>query len=357
MNLKLTLAAMSLYSTITSSQGHEFCTTCPEGHGPISVMGDHMHKSGETMFSYRFMTMDMDGMRSGTNGVSSDEVFAANYTVTPTSMTMDMHMFGIMHAPNDKVTLMGMLPYTESEMDHLIFGMAAPLIALNDDSRIFTTRSSGWGDFKLSALVDLFKQDNQRAHYTIGLSAPTGSIDEQDIIPGPGGRILRQMPAPMQTSSGTWDLLAGLTYLLQTEGMSYGAQASAKIRLEDENDNGYRLGNEITLLAWAARNINKNISLSSKIEYNRKGSLHGQQAGISLNPPFAPSRMTVPTAFSTNYGGDRADLGLGLNYIFTEGPLTDNRLALELEYPLYQDLNGYQLETDLTVTAGWQLAW
>ena len=33
----------------------------PDGHAPISVMGDHMHAMGEWMVSYRYMTMDMEG--------------------------------------------------------------------------------------------------------------------------------------------------------------------------------------------------------------------------------------------------------------------------------------------------------
>ena len=30
----------------------------PDGHAPVSVMGDHTHNKGEWMFSYRFMSMD-----------------------------------------------------------------------------------------------------------------------------------------------------------------------------------------------------------------------------------------------------------------------------------------------------------
>ena len=356
MNFKLTTTAFGLLTTLVSSNAHEYSTARPDGHAPISVMADHTHAAGDFMLSYRYMSMEMDGMRSGNDSVSTDDVFAANYTVSPTKMTMDMSMFGLMYAPSDKVTLMGMLPYTETEMDHLIFGMAAPLIALNDGQRAFTTRSSGWGDLKLSALVNLFQSENRRAHYTIGFSAPTGAIGEQGIIPGPGGRILRQMPAPMQLGSGTWDLLAGLTYLVQEESWSWGAQISGKARL-NENDHNYRLGNELQSTAWLAKKINANLSLSSKIKYKKTGSLHGQQSGIMLNPPFAPSRMTVPTALASNYGGDRVDLGFGLNYAFTEGSLSGNRIALELEFPIYQDLNGYQLETDRILTAGWQLAW
>ena len=43
----------------------------PDGHAPISVMGDHMHAMGEWMVSYRYMTMDMKGLLKGSDDVTS----------------------------------------------------------------------------------------------------------------------------------------------------------------------------------------------------------------------------------------------------------------------------------------------
>ena len=34
-----------------------------DSHAPIGVMGEHMHKKGEWMLSYRYMYMDMEGSR------------------------------------------------------------------------------------------------------------------------------------------------------------------------------------------------------------------------------------------------------------------------------------------------------
>ena len=38
-------------------------------------MGDHGHKTGEAMLSYRFMAMDMQGLQSGTTTVEMADVF------------------------------------------------------------------------------------------------------------------------------------------------------------------------------------------------------------------------------------------------------------------------------------------
>ena len=43
---------------------------------PIGVMGDHLHRKGEWMFSYRYMYMDMDGNRDGSRRVSTQDVIS-----------------------------------------------------------------------------------------------------------------------------------------------------------------------------------------------------------------------------------------------------------------------------------------
>lgn len=316
------------------------------------------------MLSYRYMHMQMDGMRNGTKRISSDEVFAANYTITPEEMTMEMHMLGVMHALSDKLTLMAMVHYISTEMDHRIFGMAAPLQNFNGGGDTFTTKTEGLGDLKLGALYSVLSDKDSRAHIGIGISLPTGSIKETDAIPAPamgdepgmGGLFQRQLPAPMQLGSGTYDLLPSLTWVEQREHYSFGGQLSGTLRT-GRNNQGYRLGDELEATAWGSLPFGKAFSLSTGIAYQWAGDMKGAQKNLLLNPPFAPSRETVPTAFSDNYGGESIDAILGLNSLISGGPLKGHRLAFDLRIPLWQDLNGYQLETDWTATIGWQKAW
>ncbi len=349
----LIILSSALAATVSA---HEFQSSRPDSHAPISVMGDHTHRKGDWMASYRFMVMDMDGMRSGNDSIDPSDVFAANYTVTPTKMSMYMHMFGVMHAPSDKFTLMAMLPYLDTEMDHTIFPMAAPLIALNDGETTFTTRSKGFGDLKLSSLIKLHTGENDRAHLTIGVSVPTGSISEKDKIPGPGGRIDRQLPAPMQLGSGSTDFLSGFTYGKQLETWSYGIQGNSVIRLED-NSHGYQLGDKFEALGWLSWLATPSTSLSVTAYAKTEGELSGIQRDVGLNPPFAPARRTVTTAFGENYGGDQAGLRVGVNFLGKDAGARGHRFALDIDLPLHRDLNGYQLETDMVATLGWQKAW
>ena len=111
----ITLISVSIFSTLSAHEG-PWTAARPDGHGPISVMGDHMHAMGEWMVSYRYMTMDMEGLQKGSNSVTASSQLTGMTTMVPTKMSMDMHMFGTMYAISNEWTLMGMLNYLDNEM-------------------------------------------------------------------------------------------------------------------------------------------------------------------------------------------------------------------------------------------------
>ena len=310
----------------------EWSSGRPDGHAPISVMGDHIHSKGEWMLSYRYMFMSMDGNRDGTDDLSIDDVLE-DFMVSPEDMTMQMHMIGGMYAPTENLTLMAMVPFVVKEMDH-VTRMGTE----------FTTNSSGIGDIKFSGLYQIFNQNRQTIHLNLGFSVPTGSIDERDDTPAGDDVIL---PYPMQIGSGTVDLRPGITYLGQTDDWSWGAQANTILRL-GENDRGYTVGNRYQLLGWLARRLNDKVSLSLKLDGETWEDYDG--ADSALNP------NVIPTADPDLRGGTRLDLGVGVNVYLPENFLPGGRLAAEFELPIYQSLEGPQLETDWQFTVGIQSA-
>jgi hypothetical protein len=325
-------------------------------------MGDHTHAKGEWMLSYRYMNMQMDGMRSGTDRISSSEALDADggYTVTPEWMSMDMHMLGAMYAPTETLTLMLMANYIETEMEHSVVNMTPLINAIGDDK--FITRSSGLGDTKVSALYRFYLKGNRKVHFGIGLSLPTGSIDEEDNTPRPPADMNSMptfnkniLPASMQLGSGTFDLLPSLTYVQQFEHWSWGAQANGTIRLESENHNGYRLGHELELVSWIAYNLSEWIGINGGLSYEYTGKLKGTQEGVGTTGPMMIPN-SVSSAFNDNYGGENVDVLVGVNLLKPSGFLKGHRLSLDVSLPLWQDLNGYQLETDSTITVGWSKA-
>ena len=310
----------------------------PDGHAPISLMGDHYHSKGDWMFSYRYMHMNMEGIRNGSDNVNFQDLLIPNggsYMVTPTKMPMNMHMIGAMYAPSDRLTLMAMFNYISMEMDHLTAAGGT-----------FTTESSGIADTKISALYKFLNKKNQSFHGQLGFSLPTGSIDNTDITPASSGNEVI-LPYPMQIGSGTLDTDVALTYLGQSSSVSWGSQLKGTFRF-GENDNGYRLGNQFGLNNWFALKASDWVSFSARIQ----GLIVNKIEGI--NPILNPAMII--TADTSNSGGEYVFGGLGVNFYVPKGNLKNFRFGFEYSSPLYQNLNGTQLKQQETITLGVQYA-
>lgn len=351
----LSVGLLAASFTLPSAIADSGTTTRPDDHAPLGVMGDHTHDRGEWMFSYRYMHMDMAGNRSGSSAISPATIattvpnrfFGApgqppTLRVVPLKMTMEMHMFGAMYAPTDRITLMLMANYIHKEMEHVTFagGMG------DQELGRFETSSKGFGDTDVSALLRLWQNHTQSIHGHIGVSLPTGSITERDEILTPmGTRPSPRLPYPMQLGSGSYSGILGLTHNWSTASFSGGSQWRSLIRLE-ENDENYTLGDEHRLSTWAAWHVAPLVSISARIEGFSRGNIDGMDPRI-----MAP----VQTADPDRQQVRRIDLGLGVNFA-ASGRADGHRLALEWLRPVYERLDGPQMETDWTLMLGWQYA-
>jgi hypothetical protein len=215
---------------------------------------------------------------------------------------------------------------------------------INRMGEISKMETSGISDLKFGGLYDLARwQDGRRAHLSLGLSAPTGSIDEKS-----GANTVGY---GMQLGSGTWDFHPAITYLGQTEKYSYGAQLGGVLRIDD-NEQGYTLGNRLDATVWGARKITDSLSASVKVDHTCQDEVDGTHKGISNM-----QRNMTPAKDPAHQGRDLTTVGLGLNYYFQSGSLKGHRIAAEWETPIHQKVNGVQLELDSSWTLGWQYAW
>jgi len=276
--------------------------------------------------------MHMQGNYDGTNAISDAAVLSSpSYMVTPTDMNMEMHMFGLMYAPTDRVTLMAMMSYVEMSMNHLTMS------GMN-----FRTQSSGVGDSSISALINLWEDETSSMHAGLGLLLPTAKTDARDFIP-PMGAVGR-LPYPMQLGAGSWGIKPSITWNSHQEGWSYGAQASLKVQLND-NDEDYRLGNRFNFTTWIAKSVGEHVSFSLRANFVDLGNIHGRDLLI-MGP--------VPTADPNLRGGSQLELSFGVNFFETQSGL---RAAFELGKTIWRDLEGPQLSNDYSFTAGLQYAW
>lgn len=289
----------------------------------------HIHDKGESMIGYSFSFIKMAGNRDGRSHISAGEVLG-NFMVSPTEMTVRMHMLELMYVPTDKTTVMIMLPYILKTMKHV-----------NRSGVEFRTRSEGPGDLKTSVMYSIRKNKHYEIYISGGIGFPTGSVNREDSTPTGRARL----SYPMQIGSGTYDLLPGMAYLATSKKWSWGLHIGGVIRT-GKNVHHYRLGDEYKGTMWLTRNFSEQLSTHVRLDSKIWDNIHNKDH--SLSPTM------VPTADPHLRGGKRTDIGFGINLLGTRGATNGHRLSVEYRIPLYQSLDGPQLETDWILSVGWQ---
>ena len=290
-------------------------------HSSAAQASEHMHHShgaGQWMFEYRYMSMDMEDLLSGSDSISNSEVFmSTSYMMLPTKMTMDMHMFMAMYGFSDKLSGMVMLNYLDNEMDMVTMGGVTA-----------SMDTSGVGDTQVGVM---YKVDNALTA-SVSLSIPTGATDEKVTMMG----VERTAPYGMQLGSGTYDLIPSVTYTTSQGPWNYGGQAEYTLRT-GENDDEYTLGNKLEISAWGKYALNKTVSVGGRLDYLNSDEIDGANPNIPA--------MMAPTNDPANYGATRVDLGLDVTAQFG-----GHTLGFGYAVPIKQDVNGIQLETQSILT-------
>ncbi len=361
---------------IANTAMHHHAAGHHDVYAPIGVMGNHLHEEGGWMFSYRFMNMHMDGMLSGDEDISADEVALSpnplagetmrmgnlpdgsprimtvppTYRIAPLKMDMNMHMFGAMYGLSEDITLMAMVNYVVKKMTLQTYQGPSGTNVLGT----FKGETSGFGDTKVAALIRLHEQSGHKFHASLGLSLPTGSITKKgSVLPPfagtmtPAGELvdIDRLAYPMQLGSGSYDLLPGITYNGQNQDLSWGAQLAATIRL-NENAEEYKLGNIVEGSAWVARRWAPWISSSLRVKALTEGRIRGRDPVITGG---------MPLFVAENSGRDEVDVNLGVTFSGQDA-LRGHSLGLEVGIPVYQRVNGLQMKNDWNIMLGWQKA-
>lgn len=327
------------------------------GLAPAGVMFDHMlEKSDDVMVGYRYMYSLQNGdMMRGSDSVSDYELINGGCAgnpcyVRPTEMSMHMHMLDIMYAPTDWLNLMLMPQFVEMEMSMRLLN-ESPRTGGMDDIGMAITHSShehtsaGFGDTEMHALFKVFRGRNSELLLGLGLSAPTGdvSVEMRDMMHIDMGL----MDYGMQLGSGTWDFKPSLTYTGANEPLSWGAQISGTMRLEEQNESGYALGDVLQTTAWGSYALSDVWSASMRGVYTTQEAIKGEFNGTFI--------QIGPGDYTSNYGGSFLDFGLGLSAIVKSGTFSGNRLSIEWLQPVQDNANGHQLNRVGTLAFSWSI--
>lgn len=309
----------------------EFVADRPDLDAPVGVVGAHPQYEQGLTFTYRYTATVLEGLVDGREELSNGEVFARGYASVPTKVVREVHHFGLLVGHDERLSFLLGLPLISTEMDVEDPGGAK-----------LDPRSIGLGDLEFSTLYTLRSGEGEQLHLNLGVSLPSGSREEKDRTPTSGGANVK-LPYALQLGSGTFDLVPGLSYSRTYEDTSWGAQAIQTVRL-GENSDDYTLGDETLLTAWVTRRLREDLSGSVRLAYLHKGRIDGRDD--DLDPTDNPA--SDPHA----QGGDRFDLSFGVNYTMQGG----QRFAAEIGWPLFQDLNGPQTETDVVYSVGWRIS-
>jgi hypothetical protein len=322
---------------------------------PAGVMFGHtLPAKGRFMIGYRNeFSRQAGGLRNGTIRVSDSTIVAQACPGTdgcrfvPSYMNMKMHMLDIMYAPVDGLTLMLMPQFMDMDMNlRDLEGRPPSVLETHEHSGISGHTTGGLGDTVLAGLVSLYQGPVHRLHLGLGLSIPTGSVDEElrRTFRNDGGLIHFHM----QLGSGTWDLLPSLTYSGMSQQWYWGAQLTGTTRQEDHNASGYRLGDVLQTSAWSGYRVNDWFSASVRGIFTDKDPIHGDFTKYNAK--------SGPMDFPQNQGGEYWDLAVGMAFTVPSGRFAGNSLNLEWQQPLRDDVNGFQRERDGTLAASWTIS-
>ncbi|MDF1584569.1 MAG: DUF3570 domain-containing protein [Methyloprofundus sp.] len=326
------------------------------GHtAPAGVMYSHMlPNADDIMVGYRYMY----GRKAGAVLHGTDRVNDLNVVNNGCSdtikcrfiqpyMEMSMHMINIMYAPTDWLNLMIMPTFVDMEMNlRDLNGRPPPVDGVHEHTGIGGHTTGGVGDTVLTSLFKLYDQSGHHLHLGLGVSAPTGDVGLKFR------RIAREDPSivhfGMQLGSGTWDFLPSLTYTGESNDWAWGAQIKGEVRMQTQNESGYRLGNELESSAWGSYKFTEWLSGSVRGVYSTQSSIKGDFNSYS--------GRVGPMDFPANHGGHFGDIGFGLNASIPQGDLVSNSFAFEWLQPILDSVNGYQLQRQGALTASWSYA-
>jgi len=281
--------------------------------------------------TYQFKSVEFEGYLDGTNKLSFDDVLwspssevrtATNFPVVPTTIRQKAHTIALGYEFNSRWNGHISIPYIRQETDH---------ISIIGGYENFVLETAGVGDASVSATYNWGAADEGVWRLSLGVSLPTGSIDEGGDTPrAPGDQ---QLPYTMQLGSGTYDFPAEFSYT-SSGTQDFNVGISANIRT-GTNDRGYRLGNNYSLNSRYKIDLSPTLQTSASLNFQYSRPIHGQDESLLVNAPIPyPAGITNPNL----YGGKKVNLRLGVLWKFSK----NYAVGLEVGKPIYQNLNGPQ---------------
>ncbi len=262
--------------------------------------------------------------------------------VVPLSAEANVIFPFVNYAINNKVSLVALAPLIKKKTVLETFAGANPTMSLGTNA----VTTDGLGDIKFGVLYKAYNSTNKKHNVIIDavLSAPTGSIEEEDTQLTPmNTKMKARLAYGMQLGSGTWDALVGVAYWGKVKKIGWGAQYLGTIPLESENSEGWAYGDKHEVTTWLSYSFEAAFNGSIRLRHETQDEISGIDAKI-----YGPGLGANPD----NYGGTRTELALGANWMYAPA----HNISIEIAQPVAQDRNGVQVEHDQSLMISWRNA-
>lgn len=327
---------------------------------PMNIPGGGIPETHEFRFKISPSFMHMDGLGDGTDDINAADILGdpmtGQYMAVPTEMDMRMLNLSVGYSFSDRFFAGAMLMYQDNRMDMRFNGVMAGMTGQPG----FTMKSAGIADTMLMSKYRLYADDplvpTRQLSLFLGLSLPTGSISEKNSTHPVMMRQTEQLPYGMQLGSGTVDPGIGLLYQGSRSPWWWGVNGVYTARLYD-NRRDYHLGDEFRLDTYAMYQFRYNLLAQLQLNAEYKGEISGTMdayadgsSGHAVKGDPASPAMT-PLWDTSSYGGRKLFATVGLQW----QPAPLHIIDLNIGVPLYQDLNGPQLQSDYRVMLTWYI--
>jgi len=333
------------------------CSKCG-GNMPMNIPGGGVPETNEFRFKLSPVFMRMDGLLEGTDEVDPSGIVGmpsmGKFMAAQRSMNMYMVNASAGYSFTDRFFGGVMFMWKKNDMEMKFNSKMTKMT----NSPGYTMKSTGMGDTMLMGKYRLYSDDalvpTSQVALFIGLSLPTGSINEKNANHPLDVRKGEQLPYGMQLGSGTFDPTFGVLYQGSSSPLWWGVNLTYTPRLY-HNSHDYSLGDEYHYDLYAMYQFRYNtllqLQINGKYQDSIKGEMDELRRGLSGRAVHgnAASPLMTPLWDNGNYGGNRLSTTVGIQW----QPFAMHILDISLGLPLFQRLNGPQLKDDYRLALTW----
>lgn len=336
-------ALLAVAAPLAAQDEYVWTSMRPDAEAPLGVTGARTLDLGATEITYRFTQMNSRGVWFVNDSLPLATTLQL-YQVAPLTLSNQTHSVAVAYGITPELTLMAQGEFSIYEREQLTAG-----------GEYYTTGTEALGDITATAIYEAYRGGPYRMNVSLGAVIPVGKSRTWACTPfsDPVGLCAgssapeEALPYDVRPGGGTFAVEPGITGQVQNEFGSLGAQFKGRINI-GTGTTDFTLGDRYEANGWAAYRFNSVFSASAGIRWQIWGNIEGADPLLD--------RTRDPESDGIFLSGQRADMPLGVNFVFPEGsPLAGQRLFVEAVYALHHDYEGPQLGLDWGINLGWRV--